>query len=48
MMTLNDSLLDLVRKGLVDPKDAYRLSVNRTEFATMLTKEGFPVASPER
>jgi twitching motility protein PilT len=38
MMTLNDSLLDLVRKGLVDPKDASALSVNRTEFAGMLAK----------
>jgi hypothetical protein len=50
MMTLNDSLLDLVKKGLVDPKDASMLSVNRAEFAAMLAKnDGAPVPpTPER
>jgi twitching motility protein PilT len=50
MMTLNDSLLDLVKKGLVDPKDASMLSVNRAEFASMLAKnDGAPVPpTPER
>jgi twitching motility protein PilT len=48
MMTLNDSLLDLVKKGLVDPKDALSLSVNRTEFAGMLAKKDAPAMSPER
>jgi len=49
MMTLNDSLLDLVRKGLVDPKDALSLSVNRTEFGGMLAKKDAPPARiPER
>ncbi|MDQ5858264.1 MAG: type IV pilus twitching motility protein PilT [Acidobacteriota bacterium] len=42
MMTLNDSLLELVRKKLVEPKAAFQLSVNKTEFAGMLTREGFP------
>jgi len=48
MMTLNDSLIDLVKRKLVDPKEALLHSVNKTEFVGMLTKEGFPVSTPER
>jgi twitching motility protein PilT len=48
MMTLNDSLLDLVKRKLVDPKEASLHTVNKAEFAGMLTKEGFPVSAPER
>jgi twitching motility protein PilT len=48
MMTLNDSLIDLVKRKLVDPKEASLHSVNKAEFAGMLTKEGFPVSTPER
>ena len=47
MMTLNDSLLELVRTKQVEPKAAYMLSVNKTEFAAMLTREGFPAAALE-
>jgi twitching motility protein PilT len=47
MMTLNDSLIDLVRRKLVDPRDAALLSVNKTEFAGMLTKEAIPVSALE-
>jgi twitching motility protein PilT len=47
MMTLNDSLIDLVRRKLVDPKEASLLSVNKTEFAGMLTKEAIPVSALE-
>jgi twitching motility protein PilT len=47
MMTLNDSLIDLVRRKLVDPRDAALLSVNKSEFAGMLTKEAIPVSSLE-
>jgi twitching motility protein PilT len=42
MMTLNDSLMDLVRRKLVDPKDAAMLAVNKSEFAGMLTKADAP------
>jgi hypothetical protein len=45
MMTLNDSLIELVRKRIVDPKEAYMLSVNKLEFAAMLGKEGFSAAT---
>jgi twitching motility protein PilT len=47
MMTLNDSLIDLVRRKLVDPKDALLVSVNKSEFAGMLTKDGGPVSGLE-
>jgi twitching motility protein PilT len=47
MMTLNDSLIDLVRRKLVDPKEALLLSVNKSEFAGMLTKDGGPVSGLE-
>jgi twitching motility protein PilT len=47
MMTLNDSLMDLVRRKLVDPKDAAMLAVNKTEFAGMLTKADAPPTSLE-
>jgi twitching motility protein PilT len=43
MMTLNDSLIELVRGRQVEPRAAYLLSVNKTEFAGLLTREGFPV-----
>jgi len=44
MMTLNDSLIELVKSRVVDPKDAYALAVNKTEFNGMLGKEGFPIS----
>jgi twitching motility protein PilT len=42
MMTLNDSLMDLVRRKLVEPEVAQMLSVNKTEFAGMLSRNGAP------
>jgi twitching motility protein PilT len=44
MMTLNDSLIELVRNRVVDPNEAYLLSINKTEFSGMLGKEGFPLS----
>ena len=41
MVTMNDSLLALVQKKLVEPKEAYRLSVNKSEMATLLSREGY-------
>ncbi len=40
MMMLNDSLFDLVKKGLVEPRDAYIKAVDKTGFETMLTRGG--------
>jgi twitching motility protein PilT len=41
MQTMNDSLLDLCRKGLVDPKEAYMKAVNKSEMRGLLTSNGF-------
>jgi twitching motility protein PilT len=40
MVTMNDSLMELVRKGLVEPMEAYMKSVNKAEFKNALTREG--------
>jgi twitching motility protein PilT len=45
MMTLNDSLLDLVRRGLVEPREAYLKSVAKAEFKALLAKEGLEVTT---
>jgi twitching motility protein PilT len=41
MQTMNDSLLDLCKKGLVDPKEAYMKAVNKSEMRGLLTSNGF-------
>jgi twitching motility protein PilT len=38
--TLNDALLNLVTKGVVDPRDAYAKSVEKEAFANMLQQKG--------
>ncbi len=43
MVLLNDSLFDLVQKGLVEPLDAYIKAVDKTNFETMLTRGGFKI-----
>jgi len=40
MVTMNDSLIELVRKGLVEPMEAYMKSVNKAEFKNALAREG--------
>ena len=40
MVMLNDSLFDLVKTGLVEPRDAYVKAVDKTGFETMLTRGG--------
>src|SRR5438445_6002342 len=40
MMTLSDSLLDLVKKGLVEPAEAYANAVNKQELRSMLERSG--------
>jgi twitching motility protein PilT len=40
MMTLNDSLMALVRNGSIDSAEAFRLSVNKSEIAGLLAREG--------
>ncbi|MBI3448853.1 MAG: type IV pilus twitching motility protein PilT [Acidobacteria bacterium] len=43
MMTLNDALLDLVAKGLVDPLEAYAKSASKAEFKSVLARNGHQV-----
>ena len=38
-ITLNESLFDLVRKKLVEPKDAYIKAVDKTGFEALLNRE---------
>ncbi len=53
MITLNDSLLALLRKGSIDKSEALRLSVNKSEMASLLAREdsleeGAPAPAPGR
>ena len=41
MVMLNDALMDLVQKGIVEPKDAYIKAVEKTGFEALLTRNGF-------
>lgn len=41
MRTLNDSLLDLVKSGTVEPQEAYDKSPQKKEFGPLLTRSGF-------
>ncbi len=43
MVMLNDALFTLVQKGLVEPRDAYIKSVDKTGFESMLTRGGFRI-----
>ena len=45
MRTMNDSLIDLVRNGVVEPKEAYIKAVNKSEFKNLLTKEGVDLST---
>ena len=40
MVMLNDALFELVKKGIVEPRDAYVKAVDKTGFETMLTRAG--------
>jgi twitching motility protein PilT len=40
MITMNDTLLDLVEKKLVEPKEAYMKSVDKTSFVSQLKAKG--------
>ena len=43
MVMLNDALFELVKKGLVEPRDAYIKAVDKANFETMLTRGGFKI-----
>jgi len=46
MVTLNDSLLDLVKKKVIEPNEALSKSVARSEMRAMLERAGFKVDAP--
>ena len=41
MISLNDSLCELVDKKLVDPEEAYMKSADKASMSTMLKQRGF-------
>jgi len=47
MITMNDTLLDLVEKKLVEPKEAYMKSVDKGSFVNSLKAKGFDVSFVE-
>ncbi len=46
MVTLNDSLLELVKKKVIEPNEAISKSVARSEMRAMLERAGFKVDAP--
>jgi hypothetical protein len=44
MTTINDALVELVEKGLVEPKEAYLRAVDKGNLATSLKARGFDVS----
>ena len=46
MVTLNDSLMALVRSKTIDPFEAFRLSANKSEMSSLLTREGYTSTAP--
>jgi twitching motility protein PilT len=47
MVTMNDSLLAHVKARLVEPREAYMMAVNKSEFSSLLAREGFKTGLPE-
>jgi len=41
MMTMNDALLDLVKKKIIEPEEAYLKSTQKTELRSAMSKLGF-------
>jgi twitching motility protein PilT len=46
MLTLNDSLLELVKRRLVEPGEAYQKATNKAELKGLLAREGIPLTPP--
>ena len=47
MTTLNDSLMALVKNRVIEVPEAYRNAVHKSEFAGLLTREGFTTGFSE-
>ena len=48
MMSLNDALLGFVQSGVVDAREAYRRSPDRTGLLELLHRQGLDVSAIER
>jgi twitching motility protein PilT len=46
MVTLSDALMDLVKKDLVEPAEAYACAVNKSEMKSLLERNGMRVEGP--
>ena len=46
MTMMNDSLIELVKKKLVEPEEAYVKAVQKTEFESLLTRHKFKLKLP--
>jgi twitching motility protein PilT len=44
MRLMNDSLIDLVRKKVIDPMEAFNASSSKAEMKSLLAREGFKIA----
>ena len=44
MCLMNDSLLDLVRRKVIEPREAYAKAVDKQAFLGMLTAAGFELS----
>ena len=47
MITLNDALLELVEKRVVEPEEAYMKAVEKSGFVALLKGKGYKVSLPE-
>jgi twitching motility protein PilT len=47
MVTMNEALLDLVEKGLVEPSEALLKAVDKAAFSAALKARGLPTGSGE-
>ncbi|MGH9350014.1 MAG: hypothetical protein ACRD26_22400, partial [Vicinamibacterales bacterium] len=47
MVPLNDALVDLVKNGALDARQAYRKSSDQGELVSMLSKAGFDTSFAE-
>jgi twitching motility protein PilT len=43
MVTLNDALFDLVKRKVVEPKEAYMKAVQKAEFRGLLERAGISI-----
>jgi twitching motility protein PilT len=47
MTTLNDSLVGLVKEGIIEPREAWAKAMNRGELKSLFAREGIPIDEQE-